>query len=243
MIKEFYEKGLIVTNDRSVSPAGLVQMARQYGRLFRASVKQVHPLHPEIHLISNHTQDGQPLGLLGDGAIEWHSDLSYLADAYDGSILYGVETDPSCHTDFLDLREAYDKLPDSLKRELDSVVGVYALSTFEKTHTQHNLKETHSQFSYLNPVERKLICTHPITSRQSLYLSPSLLIGFKDFSDKDFKELSSRLLQHCLENVKIYRHQWSDGDLLFIDNLSYMHRRDAAPNPRLLWRLNFAFMT
>ncbi len=237
--EELYDKGLIVTNNPKVSAQELVQLASQFGRLFRTSLKQVHPSHPEIHLISNHVENGEPKGLLGSGVVDWHSDLSYLSDAYDGSLLYGVQTDPGCITEFLDLRLAYERLSDSLKRELDSIVAVFSLSAFEETHTQNRMQQTHSQFSYLKPVERKLICIHPVTKRPSLYLSPSLLIGFKNYSHKDFKDLSANLLKHCLQNVDTYRHQWKNGDLLLIDNLSFMHRRDAAPNPRLLWRLNF----
>src|SRR5260370_6546373 len=76
------------------------------------------PMVPEVGLISN-LKDGQarPIGGLGDGEIQWHSDQSYMLKPATGAMLYSLELPPDGGTtSWVDLCAAYAGLPDPLKR-------------------------------------------------------------------------------------------------------------------------------
>ena len=69
---------VLVFRDMAITPEQQVAFSRRFGPL------QIHVLsqfqlagHPEILVISNIKENGQPIGL-GDAGAYWHSDLSYL---------------------------------------------------------------------------------------------------------------------------------------------------------------------
>ena len=89
------------------------------------------PAVPEIGVISN-LKDGQgkPIGGLGDGEIEWHSDQSYMMHPATGAALYALELPPEGGTtSWVDLRAAYAALPERLR---DAVAGKRAVFSYVK---------------------------------------------------------------------------------------------------------------
>ncbi|MEK9953438.1 MAG: TauD/TfdA family dioxygenase, partial [Curvibacter sp.] len=69
---------VLVFRDQRITPAQQVAFSRRFGPL------QIHVLsqfalagHPEVLIVSNIKENGQPIGL-GDAGHYWHSDLSYV---------------------------------------------------------------------------------------------------------------------------------------------------------------------
>jgi alpha-ketoglutarate-dependent taurine dioxygenase len=59
---------------------------------------------------------GRPIGGLGDGEIQWHSDQSYMLNPATGAMLHALELPPEGgKTSWADLCSAYMGLPDRLK--------------------------------------------------------------------------------------------------------------------------------
>src|SRR6266705_1580231 len=78
-------------------------------------------VRPEVGLISN-LKDAQakPIGGLGDGEIQWHSDQSYMMHPATGAALYALELPPEGGTtSWLDLRAAYAGLPEHLRGAIE----------------------------------------------------------------------------------------------------------------------------
>jgi taurine dioxygenase len=82
---------LVVFRDQHITPQQQVDFSRRFG------VLQIHVLkqfllanHPEILIVSNIVENGQPVGL-GDAGKYWHSDLSYKELPSLGSMLYAQE--------------------------------------------------------------------------------------------------------------------------------------------------------
>jgi len=82
---------VLVFRDQQITPAQQVAFSRRFGPL------QIHVLRqfqlasdPEVLVISNIRENGQPIGL-GDAGHFWHSDLSYKETPSLGSMLHAQE--------------------------------------------------------------------------------------------------------------------------------------------------------
>ena len=70
----------------------------------------------EIFIVSNVSENGRPLGALGNGELTFHSDLSYLPRPGSFSIVYAVEVpEQGGDTQWASSYAAYDGLPDAVR--------------------------------------------------------------------------------------------------------------------------------
>ncbi|HEY2532342.1 MAG TPA: TauD/TfdA family dioxygenase, partial [Xanthobacteraceae bacterium] len=80
-------------------------------------------------LISN-LKDAQarPIGGLGDGELQWHSDQSYMLQPATGAMLYALELPPLAGTtSWVDLGAVYAGLSDRLRRAIEGRHGSSAM--------------------------------------------------------------------------------------------------------------------
>ena len=100
----------------------LADFSARFGPLERTvRTDWASPLRPEVSLISN-LKDAQakPIGGLGDGEIQWHSDQSYMLNPATGAMLYALELPAEGGaTSWVDLSAAFAGLPDRLKRSVE----------------------------------------------------------------------------------------------------------------------------
>jgi len=118
---------VVVFRDQRITPTQQIAVSRRFGPL------QIHVLHqfqlkehPEILVVSNIVENGQPIGL-GDAGHYWHSDLSYLPTPSLGSMLHAQEL-PATGGDtlFANMHAAWEALPSALQQ---SVSGLRAQRT------------------------------------------------------------------------------------------------------------------
>jgi alpha-ketoglutarate-dependent 2,4-dichlorophenoxyacetate dioxygenase len=78
------------------------------------------------------------------------------------------------------------------------------------------------------PVRQRLVRTHPVTGRRSLYLSSHAgsIIGWPV---PEARSLLRDLVEHATQRQFVYAHPWRVGDLVMWDNRQTMHR--ARPFP------------
>jgi taurine dioxygenase len=128
---------VVVFRDQQITPQQQIDFSRRFGIL------QIHVLkqfllanHPEILIVSNVVENGQPIGL-GDAGKYWHSDLSYKELPSLGSMLHAQEL-PSEGGDtlFADMHLAWDTLPQHLR---DAVEGRSAVHNYTARYSEgHN---------------------------------------------------------------------------------------------------------
>src|SRR5215469_8823051 len=121
----YNEYGVIFFRDQRITPEQQVAFTRRFGdiefNIFgeRWSVDG----SPEIVVVSNVTENGQPIGVRRAGE-NWHSDMCYTARPPRGTMLYAHEI-PTLHglplgdTEFASAAAAWDALPEALKETLD----------------------------------------------------------------------------------------------------------------------------
>ena len=108
---------VLVFRRQALSERELAQFSALFGPLERiVRTEWASPVVPEVGVISN-LKDAQarPIGGLGDGELQWHSDQSYMMNPATGATLYALELPPQGgRTSWVDLAAAYAAFPERL---------------------------------------------------------------------------------------------------------------------------------
>jgi alpha-ketoglutarate-dependent 2,4-dichlorophenoxyacetate dioxygenase len=185
-------------------------------------------LDAEMADVSNLGKDHQPLArddrrrLFNLGNQLWHSDSSFRAIPAKYSLLSGrIVVEEGGNTEFADMRGAYDALDAKTKTEIEDLVCehslIYSRGTLGFTELSDNEKKM------FTPVRQKLVRTHPVTGRKSLYLSShaGTIIGWPVPEARAFLR---DLTEHATQPRFTYAHKWRQYDLVMWDNRTTMHR-------------------
>jgi alpha-ketoglutarate-dependent 2,4-dichlorophenoxyacetate dioxygenase len=152
----------------------------------------------------------------------WHTDSSFRHVAAQASLLYSRTVAPiGGHTEFADLRAAFDALPTSTRARIEKLVVEHWFMT-------SRAKVGFSQFTDaeradLPPVQHLLVRTIPETGRRSLYLASHAerVLGV---SPEESRRLLEELTAHATQRQFVYTHRWRPNDLVIWDNRCTMHR-------------------
>jgi len=90
--RAYNEYGVIFFRDQRITPAQQVDFTRRFGEIeFNIFGERWNvPGSPEIVVVSNVTEGGQPMGVRRAGE-NWHSDMCYAARPPRGTMLYALE--------------------------------------------------------------------------------------------------------------------------------------------------------
>ncbi|MFO1028441.1 MAG: TauD/TfdA family dioxygenase [Acetobacteraceae bacterium] len=178
--------------------------------------------------VSNLGADHQPLArddrrrLFNLGNQLWHSDSSFRAVPAKYSLLSGrIVVDKGGNTEFADMRAAYDALDDETKAQIEHLVCEHSLLYSRGTLGFTELSEDEKKA--FTPVRQRLVRTHPVTGRKSLYLSSHIgtIIGWPMPEARAFIR---DLTEHATQPRFCYSHKWRPYDLVMWDNRTTMHR-------------------
>lgn len=100
----------------------------------------------------------------------WHSDSSFRPVPARYSLLSGrVLPSWGANTEFADMRAAYDALDARTKAEVEDLVCLHSLMYSRQAIGFTDLAE--EEITAFKPVRQRLVRTHPVTGRKSLFLS------------------------------------------------------------------------
>ncbi|MAJ93856.1 MAG: TauD/TfdA family dioxygenase [Rhodospirillaceae bacterium] len=189
-----------------------------------------------VMLVSNIRKNGEPIGSLPDGEMQFHSDGAHRDTPYAATTLYAIKL-PSVGGDtlFANLAMAYDALDDVTKNRIDEL-QVRNLYGYDDTFREETIEETEPNTS---AATHNLIKTHPVTGRKSLYLSRLMTRHVIGMDRRESDDLLNMLFDHAERTEFIYAHKWLMKDLLIWDNRCLNHARTDFPasEERLLRRL------
>ena len=178
--------------------------------------------------LSNLSKDGKIISAddrqwffkLGDRL--WHSDSSYAVIPAKFSAL-SARAIPSWggNTDFADMRAAYDALDDRTKAEVGDLICEHSLIYSRAAVGFTDL--TPEEIANFKPVRQRLVRTHPVTGRKSLFLSShaGAIVGW---TIPEARSYLRELTEHATQREFVYSHQWRQYDLVMWDNRTTMHR-------------------
>jgi len=178
--------------------------------------------------VSNLGKDGQPMArdsrqrAFNLGNMLWHSDSSYRPIPARYSILSARVVNPvGGNTEYADMRAAHDALDAATKAEIEDLVCEHSL--MYSRGSLGMLDYSDEERAMFTPVRQRLVRTHPVTRRKSLYLSShaGAILGMPM---AEARILLRDLTEHATQPPFVYAHCWRLGDVVMWDNRQVMHR-------------------
>jgi taurine dioxygenase len=221
--------GVLVFRRQALSEAELATFCALLGPLERTvRTDWASPSVPEVAVLSNLKDGlGRPIGGLGDGELEWHSDQSYILKPATGAALHALEL-PSegGETFWVDLRAAYAALPRQLRATITGKRGVFDYAKRLAGYGREEDQQISEEARRLTPpVTHALVRRHPETGDPSLYLDSTTTVGIDYMDTTSGLALLDEVYESATRDEFVYAHQWQVGDLVVWDNGFTMHRR------------------
>ncbi len=178
--------------------------------------------------VSNLGKDGKPLAkdhrthLFNLGNCLWHSDSSFRPIPAKFSLLSARVVNPKGgNTEFADMRAAYDALDDETKTEIEDLICEHSLMYSRGSLGFVDYSDEEKEL--FKPVLQRLVRTHPVHKRKSLYLS-SHAGKVQGMSMPEGRLLLRDLTEHATQGEFVYVHKWKLHDFVMWDNRQTMHR-------------------
>jgi taurine dioxygenase len=223
---------VVVFHRQTLSDPQLIAFSRNFGELDPPGPNPYgEPFlkdFPQLNVISNVVEHGQPIGNLGDGEAVWHADMTYVDVPPKAAMLHSLEVPPpeaGGNTYFADMFAAHAALPPDLKQAADGRIAVHDAST----NSAGMLRKGYVKVTDVRQTvgaHHPLVRTDPATGRKALFLGrrPNAYVPGLEIAESE--ALLDALWAHATQPRFTMCHRWKVGDLLMWNNLSVLHRRD-----------------
>ena len=223
---------MLIFPDQHLSTDQHLEFARNFGPL-ETSIHATRSdaklrVRPEIGDVSN-LEPGEAIWgensrkrMFEMGNRMWHTDSSFRRLPAKASLLYARSIPPvGGHTEFADMRAAYDALADEMKQRLRGRVAEHAIMYSRKKLGFTDFSDEENQA--LPPVPQALLRRHAGSGRMGLYLASHAgrIFGMKE---QEGQALLQQLIEHATQRQFVYTHRWRLHDLVMWDNRCTMHR-------------------
>jgi alpha-ketoglutarate-dependent 2,4-dichlorophenoxyacetate dioxygenase len=224
---------VLVFRDQKLTDEQQMVFSQNFGAIENARGGNVtkpgdHRLPTGMNDVSNLGKDHKPLArdsrqrLFNLGNMLWHSDSSFRAIPAKYSLLSARVVNPKGgDTEFADMRAAYDALDDETRREIENYVCEHSLMYSRGSLGFVDYSDEEKEL--FRPVRQRLVRTHPVTGRKSLYLSShaGAILGLPT---PEARIILRDLNEHATQPRFVYVHKWRLNDLVIWDNRQTMHR-------------------
>jgi alpha-ketoglutarate-dependent 2,4-dichlorophenoxyacetate dioxygenase len=224
---------VLVFHDQKITDEQQMAFSRNFGPLEDARGGNITKpedkrLQVGMNDVSNLSRDGRPLErdsrqrLFNLGNMLWHSDSSFRPIPAKYSLLSARVVNPvGGNTEYADMRAAYEALDDATKLEIEDLVCEHSLMYSRGSLGMLDYSE--EERAMFRPVRQRLVRTHPVTGRRSLYLAShaGAIVGMPM---ADARILLRDLTEHATQPRFVYVHRWRVWDLVMWDNRQMMHR-------------------
>jgi alpha-ketoglutarate-dependent 2,4-dichlorophenoxyacetate dioxygenase len=224
---------VLVFHDQTITDEQQMAFSRNFGALEDARGGNITKpedkrLQVGMNDVSNLGKDGRPLErasrarLFNLGNMLWHSDSSFRPIPAKYSLLSARVVNPTGgNTEFADMRAAHDALDADTRALIEDLVCEHSL--MYSRGSLGMLDYSDEERAMFRPVRQRLVRTHPVTGRKSLYLS-SHAGGIVGLPMPEARVLLRDLNEHATQPRFVYVHTWRPGDFVMWDNRQMMHR-------------------
>lgn len=236
LVEAFHRYQALVVRSPVLSPRQFVTFARSFGEPDPSDTSRYHaPVDIDgfkgLRLVSNIEEDGRNKGQFGHDEMGWHQDRWTDAAPPPATMLHGVEiTQAGGRTGIASLCEAYDALPDDLRRRIDG----------RSIHFPLSVNDAEGRLADADPDDERLfrivplVQRHAVTGRRFLFLGARRILAYIDtaprisgLSHDEGSALLDAIYAHIAQPDLSYLHHWQAGDILFWDNRCCAHRRES----------------
>jgi alpha-ketoglutarate-dependent 2,4-dichlorophenoxyacetate dioxygenase len=224
---------VLVFHDQKITDEQQMAFSRNFGNLEDArggNITKPEDKRLEVGMndVSNLGRDGQPLPresrvrLFNLGNMLWHSDSSFRAIPAKYSLLSARVVNPiGGNTEYADMRAAYDTLDAGTTAQIADLICEHSLMYSRGSLGMLDYSDEERQM--FRPVRQRLVRTHPVSGRRSLYLSShaGAIVGMPT---PEARILLRDLNEHATQPKFVYVQHWRLWDLVMWDNRQVMHR-------------------
>jgi len=230
---------VLVIRGQKLTPDQFAEAAGVFGELLEQQLRKY--ALPENPLVGTISSRDLPLvdGKLHVRGENYHTDHSNYAAPPRATMLHAVSLPlQGGDTQFVDVRRAYDDLPEETKRR---ILPLRSPHVYESSHSPRKM-------TALSPEERAaipqtmqpIVIRHPDSGRPALYLNTARMEGIEGMEPDAAFKLIDELYEHATQPKYEYRHKWLAGDMVIWDNRSVMHQANPDFDPseyRFLYRI------
>jgi len=225
---------VLVFRDQNISDEQQLAFTRHFGELESYNTpghirkREESRLGPGMADFSNLDRTGKIMSAedrvwffkLGDRL--WHSDSSFRPVPAKYSLLSGrILPSWGANTEFADMRAAYDALDARTRAEVEDLVCLHSLIYSREAIGFTEM--TPEEMAAFRPIRQRLVRTHPVTGRKSLFLA-SHAGAIEGWTVPEARMFLRDLTEFATQPQFVYSHEWRQFDLVMWDNRTTMHR-------------------
>jgi alpha-ketoglutarate-dependent taurine dioxygenase len=230
------ENGALVFRDLHLDDTTQVAFSRKLGDVEVFGTGE----NPEIFRVTLDPKRN-PAAVYLRGTFDWHidgctDDIPIMATMLSAHAVAASGGE----TEFASTYGAYEVLTDEEKERLESVRVVHTIEASQRLHNPDPSPEEVKVWRSRPPKEHPLVWTHR-SGRKSLVLGATT-DGIVGMDRDEGRALLDDLLARSTTPDRVYRHEWSVGDVVIWDNRGVLHRACPydATSPRDMHRTTFA---
>ena len=119
--------------------------------------------------------------------------------------------------------KAYEDLDQSLKDKIKNLKVIHDHDYIISLSKELSERKNKGHYDKLDPVIHPLVRRHPSTKKPSLFLSPHTMVSIQNYDSKKGRELLDQLIEHSIQPQYVYKHSWTNHDIVMWDNRCTMH--------------------
>jgi taurine dioxygenase len=188
------------------------------------------PGHPNLYVVSNRkSATGEPLGALGDGEAQWHTDMSYLERPPFASMLWAIELpEKGGDTWFASMPAALRSMPADLARRI-ARLGIKHDGTYDSGGNVRKGMVANDDPMQSTGTVHPAVIVQPESGEHTLYLGRRRNAYIPGLPLEESERLLNIIWSYATAGSVTMCHHWRLGDVVLWNNLTTMHRRDAFP--------------
>ena len=238
-MKQVQQDGLAIFTEQEYTEAQLTSIFKRVGECEAPGLFMNDPDHPEIFKVSGERDaEGNKIGMFGDGELGWHSNGNSRHQIDKILIgLYCVKGDPNTTLSICNTSQPYYDMSDDEREYYESI----KIKIKFKNHTMYSLDDDDPELEFMNKNRgsiRDLIGVHPHNDLKYFYFPYHFICGAWEGKKKvDHEPIIEKLIPKIFKSKHQTHHIFQQGDMLFMDQFTSLHRRTPVMGPRLLWRV------
>lgn len=208
----FRERHLLVARQQTLSEDDQVRVSGWFGPV-RTSGKG------PTGYVSNTRSDG----LVPEGPLPFHSDMSFTETPLLGISLYAIEVPArGTSTLFANAAAAVDRLPRRARAQLEGRrvlnIGGYG--------SNFSVRRREADCDPLEPrAHHPAISAHPVTGIPVIRANGLSTAHVEGLADEESEEVLQQVFDALYDTANVYEHHWQVGDLVVFDNIAVHHAR------------------
>ena len=222
---------ILLFPNQDISDEDHIKFGKKFGDLEKhPSLSHRSLKNPEIYRVSNVSEEGKIMPSKNTSwqylkqSWLWHTDSSFRKIPSKGSILHGISTTrKGGSTYFANMYEAYNDLDDATKESINNLWVIHDHDYIISLSSELKSKQNKGVYEHLPPVKHPLVQTHPVTRKKSLFLSPHTMVNIDGFNEIEGRKFLDKLIDHSIQSKYVYKHEWTDNDIIMWDNRCTMH--------------------